>query len=78
MTTATTAIQRLGNVLYWLGCIGAAIMAIGVLSVLAAFGGSFGGVSSPAETIFFGGISAFLALLSWLIGRACKYVLAGK
>jgi len=53
-------------------------MAIGVLSVLAAFGGAFGGVSNPADTIFIAGYFAFLALLSWLIGRACKYVLAGK
>jgi hypothetical protein len=53
-------------------------MAIGVLLALAAFGGAFGGVSSPTDTIVFGGISAFLALLSWLIGRACKYELAGK
>jgi hypothetical protein len=64
---------RLGNVLYWVGCIAAAF-------VLALFGlmwatGFLGG--DPETPIFYGVIAAIIAAICWGVGRACRYVLAG-
>src|SRR5262245_11274513 len=63
-------LARLGNVLYWLGCIVAgAIMAVVVVDSIEGMGfrdGHYG----PAL-----GFSTF-ALVVWLIGRACRYVLS--
>ena len=61
---------RIGRVLYWMGCI------IAVLLVLLSFFFAF-----LAETTngVVGGLTAFIpyAVVVWLIGRACRYFLAG-
>ena len=62
-----TAVQRLGDVLYWLGY-GLAAVCIGAGALLAA------NVQSAAPLIFFG----VVAVAIWLVGRACRYVLAGE
>jgi len=66
-------INRLGNVLYW------AVSTIAVVSLI------FGGViaifmnnASWSERLGFVIFAAVFALLSWLIGRALLYVLAGR
>lgn len=57
---------RLGNVLYWLGCIIAwAIVVLG--GVLCS--------TRPACVLFIG--SFVFAFTVWLVGRACRYALAG-
>ena len=61
-------LARLGNVLYWTGCL------LGILLVAAAV--AFLGTIKPAEIVL---VSAFLLGLGvWLIGWACRYVLAGR
>ncbi len=61
---------RMGRVLYWVGCIIAVLLV--VLSIFFAL---------LAETTngVVGGLTAFIpyAVLAWLIGRACRYFLAG-
>ena len=67
-------IERLANVLYWIGSGLAAILLIAGTSVFLFAGSSM----NLADRI---GISAFFlgfALLSWLIGKASRYILAGK
>jgi hypothetical protein len=60
-------LARLGNVLYWLGCIIAwAIIALVIASVDLR-------QLELGNFIFFGG----MALAAWLAGRACRYILAG-
>jgi hypothetical protein len=63
-------IARLGNVLYWAGCSFGMLFAIG--GIAAALHESSG--FSWLVLLFFLG----LALLAWLAGRACRYVLAGR
>ena len=62
-----TAIQRLGDVLYWLGC-GLAVVALGM-------GLYFSIQGDTGELLTFFGI---VAVVIWLVGRACRYVLAGE
>lgn len=61
--------ERLGDVLYWVGCLAAALLAAGAFWVLAQTGdqrpGFIAFVSAPA-------------LVAWLLGRACRYVLSGR
>jgi hypothetical protein len=60
---------RLGQVLYWLGCgLACAILALGGVM---AYGDNRLGV-----TFFI--VSVVAAVLAWLVGRACRYVLAGS
>jgi len=63
-------IERLGNVLYWLGCTIAGLLAIG---------GIFAGLHESAGhgwmTFAFFEVAA---LLAWLAGRAFRYILSGK
>jgi hypothetical protein len=62
-------LARLGSVLYWLGCGLAALLVIFFLFLVFS--------PSTAEVKF----SPFLlagALIVWLIGRACRYVLSGR
>jgi hypothetical protein len=60
---------RLGNVIYWAGCAAAALGVLAAAIVLA----------SPGEDatiwiqIYVGG-----AIASWLVGRAARYILAGR
>ena len=63
-------LARIGNVLYWLGCILATLMlAFSVLDWLS--------TDRPIDHIEFLRFS-LAALLIWLIGRACRYVLSGN
>lgn len=64
-------ITRFGNLLYWLGCAAA--------SLSGAFGVYFLTQTPPTPAdrilpLFF----AFAAMVFWLIGRAARYVLAGR
>jgi hypothetical protein len=79
----TIMAARLGNVLYWLGCGLAAIFAL--LIVMVVLNPS---TSSYAIVVFNPGIYddrfymivalAVMAVMAWLIGRACRYILADK
>lgn len=59
---------RLGQVIYWAGCIMAAL-SIGTL----AYGIINWGIPGETELVIFIGFAAFV----WGIGRAVRYVLAG-
>lgn len=62
-------IARLGNVLYWTGCVFAVLIAVG------------GALIARNETYNPGGEFALFALTAavvWVIGRACRYILAGR
>jgi hypothetical protein len=64
-------LARLGNVLYWFGC----GLACGVLGL----GGVMAYSVSPGDNPM--GIFIFFvvaAVLVWLVGRACRYVLSGN
>ena len=65
-------LTRLGNVLYWAGCL------LGGLLVLAAV--AFYNLASikPAEIVLFSALLVGLGVVVWLIGRACRYVLGGR
>lgn len=60
-------VARLGIVLYWAGCFVAGVIAIIYGYVFVTEGGD-------APLVVF---AVFLALVSWLLGRAARYVLAG-
>jgi len=69
-----TMAARLGNVLYLLGCIVAVlIVELGVLVLIEPGWFSAGNVHRLGVII----TCAAMALVAWLIGRACRYVLAG-
>jgi hypothetical protein len=62
-------IARLGNVLYWAGCVLAALIA------------GFGAIAAFQETWNPWGsfiVCAMVAAVVWIIGRICRYVLAGR
>jgi hypothetical protein len=62
--------ERLGNVLYWAGCIIAALLAAGAAWVA--------WTEAREERDLFFAIFIFTpAVVAWLLGRACRYVLAG-
>jgi hypothetical protein len=75
--TDTTLLQRFGNVLYWLGCAVAALFLAATLFVVAIVLGAFGGTTAPSETLLFAGYPLGLALASWVVGRAARYLFAG-
>ena len=60
---------RLGNVLYWLGCIVAAIVVI--------YDVTLGLANDWQDPAFLYIRTAILAVAIWLVGRACRYVLSG-
>jgi len=63
-------VERLGNVLYALGCIAAgAVIALWLLLVWQA--------PDMRQTVFFIFI-AVMAIALWLVGKACRDVLAGR
>jgi hypothetical protein len=62
-------IERLGNALYWIGCI-----ISGLFLLAAAAGAVFG---HGPDRIFTTGIFLAIALVAWIISRACRYVLTG-
>jgi uncharacterized protein with PQ loop repeat len=63
--------HRIGNVLYWLGCIVA-----GLTALLAVF--VFFTSQNQSEGLLVMLFVLVFAFLAWLIGRACRYVLAGR
>jgi hypothetical protein len=70
---------RLGNVLYWAGCIVAVPFAFwAVVNSSMLLMGFLGGTTLPGENMRHILISGTAALGAWLVGRACRYVLAGK
>jgi hypothetical protein len=62
---------RLGNVLYWLGC----VIAFGILAIDIAEWFAEGRTHPDGVFVFFA--FAAIAFIAWLIGRACRYVLSG-
>lgn len=63
-------VARLGDVLYWLGCIIAGLF--GILILISLIWGT--GTTEPFGVILFG----VAAVIIWTIGRACRYVMAGR
>lgn len=63
---------RIGNVLYWLGCIVA-----GLITILAV-GMYLAETHNKSEALLVSGFILIFAVAAWLIGRACRYVLAGR
>jgi hypothetical protein len=61
--------ERLGNVLYWIGCIIAALI-VGVATALYV-------KSARSDDLPTAGFLILIATIVWTIGRACRYVLAG-
>ena len=62
-------IERLGNAIYWTSCI-----ISGLFLLAAAAGAAFG---HGPDRIFAIAIFPAIALVAWIIGRACRYALAG-
>jgi hypothetical protein len=66
---------RLGEVIYWFGC-GIAILLIGGPPAMIFYNwtnNNLGQVDSVGLSIIFA-----CGIIAWLVGRAAKYVLAGK
>lgn len=64
-------LARIGNVVYWAMCAGAALMLVGgTTSILRA-------EDTTDQWLLVAG-AAFFAFLIWLAGRAVLYVLAGR
>jgi hypothetical protein len=63
---------RIGNVLYWLGCIVAALIVMGGIAVYVVEG--HGRSDGIGVTIGF----FVVAFIAWLIGRALLYVLSAR
>jgi hypothetical protein len=62
---------RLGDVLYWAGST--------IALLLVAFGLGLAGIEKSSEAqLWILGIFGVLAVITWLLGRACRYVLAGR
>jgi hypothetical protein len=61
-------LARLGDVLYWAGCLLAVLL---VAAAIAYY--NFGDIKLFELLILIG-----LAVIVWMIGRACRYVLAGR
>ena len=57
----------LGNVLYWTAC----LLALATLFL-------FASVAVHDSHVTLGAFGVVIALLIWLVGRACRYVLAGN
>jgi uncharacterized protein YaaW (UPF0174 family) len=70
MSNNATAIQRLGHVLYWTGC------GVAGLLVLACITGIIVAILNDRNVGATIGVAASVtlipAIISWLIGRACK------
>lgn len=61
-------LARLGNVVYWAACIFAALWIVPVGMVIA---------SPGSDALLWCGVYAAASALSWALGRAARYVLAG-
>ena len=63
-------VTRLGDVLYW----GASLIA-GLLGLISAYAIVFG---AGEDRFFIDAMLFVFAVIVWLVGRACRYVLAGR
>jgi hypothetical protein len=63
--------ERIGNVLYWLGCIIAALVAAIGIGVYVVEGHGRG------DGMMMLVVFLILAFIPWLIGRALRYILSG-
>ncbi len=61
--------ERIGNVLYWLGCIAAALTVLMGLGIYFADG-------MKNDNLILTGFFFILAVILWVIGRACLYILS--
>jgi hypothetical protein len=66
---------RIGMALYWTANVLAAFLVVGTLVMV--FMGIFGLNGYDSETAILESFVFIPALLIWLIGRACRYFLAG-
>ena len=64
-------LARLGIVLYWFGC----LLAVGWLAIGCLDGCFDHPAGDPTNPL---GLGAVIAVVMWLIGCACRYVLAGR
>jgi hypothetical protein len=62
---------RIGNVIYWFGCIIAAFFVLAGVAEYIAEGSSRGG-----EGVFILVVFLVFGFVSWLIGRALRYILS--
>jgi hypothetical protein len=70
-------LARLGYVLYWLGCgLAAIFLVFGVGGTYVAYSTTRGTDPWSWAGVAIGMV--VVAAVCWLVGRACKYVLAGK
>ena len=63
-------LARLGDVLYWLGCILAAIVVV--------WGGVFAFRGEHADDPYLFCVVAVAAFSIWVIGRALRFILSGE
>ena len=63
-------LSRLGDILYWVGCILAAIVAV--------WGAMFAFRGAHADDPYLFSVVAVAAFSVWVIGRALRYILSGK
>jgi hypothetical protein len=61
--------QRIGNVLYWIGCIAAGLTVLMAIGIYFADG-------MKKDTLIVTGFLCVLAVIPWAIGRACLYILS--
>jgi hypothetical protein len=63
--------ERIGNVLYWLGC------SVAGLTVLLGVG-LYLAEGHKSEALLVTGVVFVFAFIAWLVGRACRYILCGR
>jgi hypothetical protein len=63
-------LARLGDVLYWLGCILAAVVVV--------WGALFCFRGNSADDPYLFSVVAVAAFAIWVIGLACRHLLSGK
>jgi hypothetical protein len=63
---------RIGNVLYWLGCAIATLIAIFAAAIYIAEG------RTHSDGLFVFAVFMAAAILSWVIGRALQYILSAR
>lgn len=73
---AMNATGRLGMVLYWAGCLGS--LAFVACAVFVFFNLSAGRPILIGERLELSAIFLVPAVISWVVGRAFKYILAGS
>jgi len=62
-------VARLGNVLYWLGCVAALVIFV--------FDAALWKWGAQGIDNVMVGVLAVFGFAVWLVGRACRYVLSG-